>query len=282
MNQSAPQAHVTQAELWNARAGLIWVEQQQLLDRLLAPFEQQLTGIVTGSEAREVLDIGCGAGATTLAVARWLAGKGRCTGLDISAPLVEAARRRAAAEGVANAGFILGDAQRHPFVPDSFDAVISRFGVMFFEDPEAAFANLRRAMRTGGELAFVAWRSREENPFMTTAERAAAPFLPEMPAPDPDGPGQFAFADPDRMRRILASGWREVDIQPLDVPCALPEPDLTTYVTRMGRVGVLLPELDPVARDRAATAIRRAFDGFTTSGVAQFNAACWLVRARAA
>lgn len=282
MTPSSPQANAAQSTHWNVRAGAIWVEQQLLLDRLLLPFEQRLTDIVGASGARDVLDIGCGAGATTTAVGWRLAGRGQCTGLDISAPLIEAARRRAEADGLSNVSFILADAQQHPFEPERFDAVISRFGVMFFDDPEAAFANLRRAVRTGADLTFIAWRVAKENPFMVAAERAAAPFLPEAPAPDPDGPGQFAFADPDRMRRFLASGWRDIDIQALDVPCTLPEPDLTTYVTRMGRVGLLLPELDAAARATLAAVVRRAFDGFVTSGAAHFNAACWLVRARAA
>lgn len=282
MNQQQVQANQAQATLWNGGGGEVWVEQQRMLDRLFLPFERLLADAVQTGGARDVLDIGCGAGATTIAAARSLAQQGHCTGLDISVPLIEAARRRVEAAGVANAQFIVGDAQPHAFAPARFDTVISRFGVMFFDDPEAAFANLRRAVTADGGLTFIAWRDAKENPFMATAERAAAPFLPGLTDRDPAAPGQFAFADAERIRRILTAGWRDIDIEPLDVRCTLSEDDLNTYVTRMGRVGLLLPELDDTTRARVVTTVRRAFEHYVSAGVARFTAACWLVRARAA
>ena len=137
--------------------------------------------------------------------------------------MIAAARARAEREGMP-ASFIRANAQTHAFEPASFDTIISRFGVMFFDDSVAAFANLRRAARDDAELRFIAWRSAAENPFMTTAERAAAPLLPNLPARRPDAPGQFAFADRRRVYSILEeSGWAEIDIQPIDVACTLPE-----------------------------------------------------------
>ena len=198
--------------------------------------------------AVSVLDVGCGTGGITLAVARRLASAGRCMGVDISEPVIAAARARAEREGTP-ASFVRADAQDHAFEPASFDFVISRFGVMFFDDSVRAFANLRRASTDDGRLRFIAWRGAAENPFMTTAERAAAPLLPDLPARRPDEPGQFAFADPDRIRRILAdSGWAEIDIQPIDVACALPEKELARYLTRLGPVGLALREADEQTR----------------------------------
>ncbi|HEY1072455.1 class I SAM-dependent methyltransferase [Brevundimonas sp.] len=281
MTQPTIQTRQTQSALWNSRGGEVWVEQQELLDRLFLPFERLLADAVAVSHARDVLDIGCGAGATTLAAARRLGPQGRCTGLDISVPLINAARRRAEKDGLTNARFIADDAQRHVVEPGAFDAVISRFGVMFFDDPAAAFANLRRAVRPGADLTFIAWRSAEENPFMVAAERAAAPFLPEPAPRDPAPPGQFAFADADRVRRILEAEWRDIDIQPLDVPCTLSADDLATYAARMGRVGQLLPDLDEATRTRVIRAVNQAFEAFTSKGVASFTAACWRVHARA-
>lgn len=236
---------------------------------------------VAAGDARNTLDIGCGAGATTLAAARRLAPAGQCTGLDISAPLIAAARRRANSEGLTNAHFIAGDAQGHAFAPDSFDAVISRFGVMFFDDPTEAFANLGRAVRRGAGLTFIAWRSAGDNPFMVTAEQAAAPYLPKLEPRDPSAPGQFAFADADRVRGILEPAWRDIDIQPLDVPCTLSADDLATYAARMGRVGQMLPDLDEATRTAVIDAVNQAFSLFVADGVARFTAACWMVRARA-
>jgi hypothetical protein len=128
----------------------------------------------------------------------------------------------------------------------------------------------------------VAWRSAAENPFMTTAERAAAPLLPGLPPRRPDGPGQFAFADPDHVRRILAaSGWSAGDVQPIDVPCALPEPDLETYVERLGPVGLMLQQVDEHTRRAVLRASRAAFEPFVAEGEVRFTAACWAVSATA-
>lgn len=279
MKQPETQPNQAQSELWNARAGEVWVEQNAMLDRLLEPLVPPLLEAIEGAGA--VLDIGCGAGATTLAAARSQPGR-RCTGIDLSRPLVEAARRRAAQAGLDNASFLAADAQSHAFAPGGFDAMISRFGVMFFDDPVGAFANLRRAARPGARLAAVAWRGAAENPFMTTAERAAAPLLPDLAPRDPAAPGQFAFADPDKVRGILTdSGWREVDVQPLDVAAELPEADLDVYVTQMGPVGLLLSSLEEPKRSQVAAVVREAFGPYVSAGAARFTAACWLVRAHA-
>src|SRR4029079_9384441 len=128
---------------------------------------------------------------------------------------------RARAEGErTQATFICANAQTYAFEPATFDLIVSRFGVMFFDDPVAAFANLLHTVRDGGELRVIPWRSVAENPFMTTAERAAAPLLPNLPPRRPNVPGQFALADDQRMRAILdASGWGDIDIRPIDVDC---------------------------------------------------------------
>ncbi|MGH6615745.1 class I SAM-dependent methyltransferase [Sphingomonas sp.] len=270
----------TQSELWNARAGATWVAQQAMLDRLLLPFEELLAETVRAGGARNVLDIGCGAGATTLAVARALAPDGQCTGLDISMPLVEAARRRAAQTNLA-AQFIAGDAQRHSVASGSFDWIVSRFGVMFFDQPERAFANLRSAVRDDAGLTMITWRDPAENPFMTAAEHAAAPLLPQLAPSDPDAPGQFAFADAQKVRRILETGWRDIDITPLDIACTLPAADLQTYIMTMGRVGALLPDLDDRTRAAVSAVLTSAFEPFVSDGTARFSLACWLVSARA-
>ncbi|WP_437971121.1 class I SAM-dependent methyltransferase [Sorangium sp. So ce260] len=278
----ANQPNRDQAALWNEAGGPIWVEMQGVLDDMLAPLGAPLLEEGFPGEGGRVLDIGCGAGATTLSMARRLGPAGRCLGVDISGPLVAAARARAAAEGLASAAFLQADAQTHGFEPDCFDAVISRFGVMFFDDPAAAFANIRRAARRKATLSFVAWRSPAENPFMTTAARAAAPILPHLPTPAPDAPGQFAFADRDRVQRILdVSGWTDVDIRPLDVPSGVAEKDLLTYVTKLGPVGLALRDVDEPTRARTAEAVRAAFDPYVRDGAARFTAACWLVTARA-
>jgi SAM-dependent methyltransferase len=268
-----------QTALWNGAAGRAWVDAQQVLDRLFTPFEDLLVAAVRSASPRSVLDVGCGTGSTTLAVARALDADGRCLGIDLSEPMIALARARAARERIA-AEFVCADAQVHAFEPDSVDMILSRFGVMFFADPVQAFSNLRRAARDSAQLRCIAWRSAADNPFMTTAERAAAPLLPNMPPRRPDGPGQFAFADRDRVLAILhESGWIGIDIRPLDVACTLSEQDLFRYVTRLGPVGLMLQDADDDTRARVGESIRGAFDPYVHGDHVRFTAACWMVTA---
>jgi len=154
--------------------------------------------------------------------------------------------------------------------------------VMFFSDSVAAFANLRRAASNGAELRFIAWRSPADNPFMTTAERAAAPLLPAMPVRDPDAPGQFAFANASRVREILErGGWSEIEILPLDVTCTFPEAELVDYFTRLGPLGQVLHAADDETRRRVIGTVRAAFEPFVHGAEVRFDAACWLAVARA-
>ena len=171
--------------------------------------------------------------------------------------------------------------RRYPLEAGAFDLVVSRFGVMFFGDPVRAFANLRAALTDAGSLRAIAWRSPADNPFMTTAERAAAPLLPDLPPRRPEGPGQFAFADPRKVAEILAeSGWNAIDIRPLDVACTLPTLELERYMTRLGPVGQVLQEADGDTRTRVIEAVRAAFQPFVHGDEVGYTAACWMITAR--
>jgi SAM-dependent methyltransferase len=271
-----------QAAQWNDTAGRTWAELQAMLDDVLRPFETLLTEQALATSGRDILDIGCGAGATTLAIAQALGDEARCVGVDISAPLIAAARARAASAGMHHVAFIKGDAQAYPFEDQSFDIIVSRFGVMFFDDPVAAFRNLRRAARDGATLAFAAWRSPAENDFMTAAERAVAPLLPSLPERSPDAPGQFAFARRERIEQILAaSGWGSISVDPVDATCTLPAADMLTYATRMGPLGLIFQDLDRSLQQRIAAALRAAFNPYVRGDTVCFTAACWMVTARA-
>jgi len=270
-----------QTSMWNGPAGQAWVDAQETLDRLFTPFEALLVAEVAATGARRVLDVGCGTGSTTLAAARKTGTDGHATGVDLSEPMLALARHRAAREQL-RAEFIVGDAQTHAFEPAYFDLVISRFGVMFFENPIQAFANLRRATRAGGQMRCIAFRSAAENPFMTTAERAAVPLLPDLPARRPDAPGQFAFADPQRVQAILEdSGWSDIHIEPIDLTCAMPEAALDQYLARLGPVGQALRGADEATRTRVVEVVRAAFEPYVAAGEASFSAACWMMAARA-
>lgn len=272
-----------QARLWNGVAGAAWVELQATLDELFRPFEERLREAFPEGADHAVLDIGCGTGATTLALSRRLRAKGHAVGIDISEPMIAHAQGRAAGHTEsAPVRFLHADAEHYPFEHARFDRIVSRFGVMFFADPVAAFSNLRRAARPGAALHLIAWRHPSENPFMTAAERAAAPLLPPQAPRAPDAPGQFAFADRERVRALLAqAGWRDVAITPLDVECRMPEAALEPYFTRLGNLGRLLPTLDARVREQLIAAVRPAFAPFLREGEVRFTAACWEIAATA-
>lgn len=272
-----------QARLWNGVAGAAWVELQATLDELFRPFETRLVAALPDGADQAVLDIGCGTGATALALAQRLGPGGYCLGVDISEPMIALARSRAHQRPTRAAlEFLRADAEHHEFEPARFDRIVSRFGVMFFADPLAAFGNLRRAARPGAALHLIAWRHPSENPFMTAAERAAAPLLPPQAPRAPDAPGQFAFADHERVRALLAqAGWRDIAITPLDVECRMPEAALEPYFTRLGNLGRLLPTLDPSVREQLIAAVRPAFAPFLREGEVRFTAACWEIAATA-
>jgi ubiquinone/menaquinone biosynthesis C-methylase UbiE len=266
---------------WNQASGRAWVETQDLLDRLFQPVADRLIEEGFPGQNRRVLDIGCGAGATTIAMARRLGGQGLCLGVDISEPLVELARTRVASADAGALRFILADAQTHSFEQHRFDAAISRFGVMFFDAPESAFTNIRRAVRPGGKLAFSAWRSPAENPFFGIALDAARPLLPDLCTPAADGPGQFAFADAARVERLLVcAGWHDVRWEPFEVPATLTRRDLYRYVTNMGPVGLALQSLVEPRRSQVIAALRSAYEPLVRQGLAELDLGCWLFTAR--
>jgi SAM-dependent methyltransferase len=273
-------ANKDQEEIWNGAGGKAWVRAQTLLDAAFQPFADILFEAVTMADAKSVLDIGCGTGATTLAMAETLGADADCLGLDISETMIAHARKRAAETG-STAEFIVADAQTHPFETRRFDMITSRFGVMFFEDPVAAFRNLSRAAQPGTALILFSWRDPAENPFMTAAETAARPLLPDLPERQPDARGQFGFADSVRVEGILTeAGWRDVVHEKIDVPCRFSIEFLDLYVSLMGPVGYAMSQgVDEETRERVTEAVRSSLMEYVEGDKIVFTAACWKVTA---
>ena len=198
-------ANADQAEFWNAGPGQVWVRRQADLDALVGGVTDLLLDACAPRPGDRALDVGCGAGASTFALAAAVGAAGRVTGVDISAPLVARAEARRADLRAVNIDFVVADAQDHCFAPHGFDLVASRFGLMFFADPVAAFANLRRALRPGGRIAFAAWAGPADNPWFALPQRIAEDRLGPGAPSDPDGPGPMAFRDVGRVCGLLAA-----------------------------------------------------------------------------
>jgi SAM-dependent methyltransferase len=257
-----------------------WVEVREPLELQLAPLGRRALAALAPRPGESVLDIGCGGGETTLELARLIAPDGTVVGIDLSAAVLTFAQR--AANGYERMRFVQADAQVFPFEPASFDAAFSRFGVMFFADPTAAFINIRRSLRPNGRVAFVCWRALEENPIDIVPLRAASAHLPPQPAHDPDGPGPFAFANPDRVRGILESaGFGEIEITAHDEQVGSGDLDtMLAICLRVGALGKILRE-NPELRAAALPAVRSALAAHDGPDGVRLNAATWVVTARA-
>ncbi|MFF1443655.1 class I SAM-dependent methyltransferase [Streptomyces sp. NPDC058295] len=224
-----------------------------------------------------VLDIGCGTGQSTREAAR-AAADGSALGVDLSAPMLERARRLSDDQGLANVTFQEADAQVHPFPPERFDLCISRFGTMFFADPVAAFTNIGRALRPAARLVLLVWQERDRNEWATAIRRS----LTAAAAP-PHGPNPFSLADPTVTEGILtAAGFAEVGFTDVREPVYYGPDDAIAFdaVLRLWEVKELLAGLDPAAADQARTRLRTTLDAHHTDGGVYFDSRAWIVTAR--
>jgi SAM-dependent methyltransferase len=206
-----------QRDFWNAPATRVWADEHDRIDRVLAGVVPLLLDAAAPHAGERVLDVGCGSGTTVLAFAECVGPFGRVLGADIAEASVAVANRRIAEADLTQASVVLADAASHAFTPLSFDLLVSRFGVIFFGDSVAAFANLRRALTPEGRVALAAFRSPAENPWASAPLAAVRHLFTPPAAPGPEAPGQFAFAEPARVRRILAgAGFTDVALTPAD------------------------------------------------------------------
>ena len=272
----------TQIEYWNGPRGHSWVADQELRDHSLAPFGDACMRLAKHSPGERVVDVGCGCGASVLALASAVGAGGHVLGVDVSAPMLERARRRTAP--LANVSLLRADAAGHAF-DGRAQLVHSRFGVMFFEDPPAAFANLRRALAPGGRLAFICWRGLDENRWMSVPAEAVRRALPSLPPAVLGGPGPLSLADPDLLRTLLeGAGFREVVLQPFDHSMPLGNGQgleaAATEAMTLGPAARLLANVEEPDRARALSAIREALAPHVRGSDVALAGATWLASAR--
>jgi ubiquinone/menaquinone biosynthesis C-methylase UbiE len=276
------QPNARQLEEWNDATGRRWLERHESVDRQIAPFGHRAMERAAIRSGEHVLDVGCGCGETALDLARRVGAAGLVLGVDISRLLVEAAIRLARQSGAANLRFAAADAQIHAFPPARFDLIFSRFGIMFFDDPEAAFRNLRSALRPGGRLVFVCWPAPRENLFVTIPLAAAAPRMP-LPEPgEPDAPGPFAFADLERVRRILSrAGFEAIETERLTAKVGGGTADeVATMLLELGPLGGMLSSVGEETRNAIVADMRAALGRFESAGRVLLDAVASLVTAR--
>lgn len=274
-------ANADQIAYWNDVHGKTWTEMADLLDQELVDLGRAAMTALDPKPGEWIVDVGCGCGQTSLALAHRVGPEGSVTGVDISQPMLEDARRRADAAGVSQAEFVQADAQTYAFEPGSLDGAFSRFGVMFFADPPAAFANIRRALKPGGRLAFVCWRTFPENAWMVVPMAAALRHLPPPTPPEPGAPGPFAFADPERVRGILGeAGFSDIAVEPLNLPLGgFVVEDSLKLALRIGPLASALRE-NPDAAPKAVDDIRAALAERAVDGRVWLDGAVWIVTAR--
>ncbi|MBD0742703.1 class I SAM-dependent methyltransferase [Streptomyces sp. CBMA152] len=269
-----------QAQAWNGYEGEHWAQNQDRWDAVNAGFNEPLLDAAAIQERDRVLDIGCGNGCTTRLAAR-RAPDGRVLGLDLSAPMLARARESAQREQIPNVAFEEGDAQVHDFEPGAFDVTISRFGVMFFADPFAAFSNIRRALRPGGRLAFICAAGAEDNEWLQ-AVAALRDILPVGEFGTPGSPGMFSLADPDRTGQILsAAGFEHIDAVRVEAygTWGRNAADAASFLLTSGPGRHLTSQVAPEVQDRAHRTLADILSTHEENGALRLRAPAWLITA---
>ena len=276
-----------QIEYWNGEAGQRWAQDDDTMARLLGPICEALLDHAPLAGCKKALDIGCGGGSQSLKLAQRLGRGATVLGVDISEPMLEVAQRKAAepADDRADLHFMLADASApNTFPAGSFDLLFSRFGVMFFDDPLAAFTHMREALQPDGRLAFCCWQPVKNNDWVRVPLQAALQHLPTPEPPAPNAPGPFAFADPERVEGILTgAGFRQVSVQPLLTTLRLGESatlhEAVRELARIGPVSRLLTGQPDSVLEQVFPSMEEALAPFHKDGALNLAAQVWLVTA---
>ena len=276
-----PIVNTEQAEAWNGYEGVYWADHQDRWDAVNAGFNDHLFAAAAIGDRDRVLDIGCGNGQTTRLAAR-RASRGHVVGIDLSTPMLERARATAAAEGLTNVTFDRGDAQVYPLPSGSFDVAISRFGIMFFADPVAAFANIGRALRPGGRLAFLCMQDMSRNDWLRVLVSALAAHVPGPEFAAPGAPGMFSLADPARIGEVLTrAGFDGVTPMPVEAPMLFGRDaaDAAEFLMNSGPIRFILDQVDQTTAERALGAVRAALQSSEGPDGVRLRGAAWVVSA---
>jgi SAM-dependent methyltransferase len=274
--------NVEQAEAWNGPEGEYWATHQARFDATIRPYHTDLMEAAGIAPGEKVLDIGCGNGVTSRDAARAAGPGGEVLAVDLSGPMLGRAAQQAKDDGIGNIRFEQADAQVYPFDAGAFDVAMSRFGVMFFADPVAAFANIGSALRSGGRLTMLVWGPLTDNEWITALREALAVGR-NLPMPPPGAPGPFALADTDFTRGILTdAGFTDVDVSRSwhRFLVGSNADDAYTFLAGLNPVKVLLADLDDTQKAEALDNLRDTIADHETGDGVVFGSSAWLVTAR--
>jgi SAM-dependent methyltransferase len=271
------------AEFWNSPSSRAWADYHEPIDALFSGITEAVLRIAAPQPGEHVLDIGCGAGTTTLELAARIGPAGHVLGADISENSVAKLRERIAAGGVRNAEVLLADVGNYAFAPARFDLAFSRPGVMFFGDPPAALSNVRRAMKPSGRLAFAVFRTPAENPFTVGPTVAVRQVFPALTPPGPNDPGMFSWADATRTRQLFHhAGYQDVRLTPLDLDMRFAPPgapaEAAELAMMIGQVSRALAAA-PDQRDATRVALTDFFRHHDGPNGISLSGALWIVEA---
>ncbi len=278
-----PTDNAEQIAEWNGALGQRWAALRQEIERVVTPFGVAALKAAAPQPGERVIDVGCGCGETSIEMARLVGPAGSVLGIDVSQPMLAIARSQGQSATLSHLSFLEADASRSR-LPAEVDLLFSRFGVMFFSEPSAAFSHLRKSLRTGGRCVFVCWRPPRDNPWAMTPLSAARQALNITPPPsDPEAPGPFAFADEERLRTILSdAGFGNIDVQRFDAAIFLgPTPRTAAEgAVQMGPVSRLVREVGAEHLPIIVDAIERTLSPLAAAnGQVSLNGSTWIVAA---
>ena len=275
-------ANQEQREFWSDIKGDLWVTLQPRIDTMLATFGDKALDTLNPQSGERILEIGCGTGTTTLALGGRVGTSGEILAADLSRPMLNKAIERANVSAEHPITFVEADAQVHSFPTAAFDAVYSRFGVMFFDDPIAAFRNIRKAVRPGGRMAYVCWADRKANPWIRIPAGAAKTCL-DLPAPPPDdAPGQFSMENEGRVQQILHdAGWSDIGLERFTVEGSIGSnaADAARFITKMGPMSEPFALADSDTQNKTLQVIEEALTPYSNDSGVTLGFSTWIVSA---
>ena len=271
-----------QKKFWNEKKGEIWVSLESKIDKMLGPLGDQAIKILKPKVGEKILDIGCGTGSTSQTLSKLVGESGIITGIDISKPILNFAQKQKENKKIKNINFIQADAQNHQFSDLNFDAVFSRFGIMFFEDPISAFKNIKKSLSCNGRLTFVCWSKREDNDWINLSSNVASQFLELPPKANPKEPGPFAFEDYFYIEEILIkSGWKNIKIKEYKQNIVIGKTldYAADFLSRMGPMSVPFENANEQTKEKVISALKECYSQYFTAKGVEFHFSSWIVSA---